>query len=375
MPAHAEPAPSSDLTLFVGSDSSYTLPLLPGYNPAVNVRSSLAVTSPGGGSIIHAMEHAEERGYEGSYFPLEETEGASGENGGQSSQQQQQQEGQEGDRAGMHGGERERPKLDMESNSIPDLPVDLDPPSSSSASAVPLPLSATAAALEEESASTAAAASLSLSSSPEASLATSPLLHSPGHSAASFPSDPPPPPAHPLPPLSAASKAPKLAEALFFDYGVSVFFGLTEHEERQVLEDCEGADGCWVGSLGEPGDAPEERGWEMEECHFEYDPTVAYPRIFNGSSDSSPARLFATSVYHDLHLHPSPFAFGFCPDNSTPLPSVRSHSKTCSPSSRPRTCSSSRSHTPSLNQPSFQSTRRPSSRQRPRPRTFRRSSP
>jgi uncharacterized Rmd1/YagE family protein len=246
--------------------ASYTLPLLPGYNPAVNVRSSLAVTSPGGGSIIHAMEHAEERGYEGSYFPLEEAEG---ENGQASSQQQQEQQQQS-------GAESERPKLDMESNSIPDLPVESD------SSAAPVPLPSPTTALEDEAASTAAAASESLSTSPEAASSSTPLLLSPDLSP--FPSDPPPPPAHPLPTLSAASKAPKLAEALFFDYGVSVFFGFTEQQERQVLEDCEQADGCWVGAVGEPGDSAEERGWEMEECHFEYDPTVAYPRIFNGSA-------------------------------------------------------------------------------------------
>lgn len=34
------------------------------------------------------------------------------------------------------------------------------------------------------------------------------------------------------------SRDPKLAEAIFFDYGVSVFFGFTEEQELTVLNDC-----------------------------------------------------------------------------------------------------------------------------------------
>lgn len=52
----------------------------------------------------------------------------------------------------------------------------------------------------------------------------------------------------------------KVAEVVFFEYGVTVFFGLTEKEERDVLEDCESA-GVWFRSLPQ-------NDWEVEECHY-----------------------------------------------------------------------------------------------------------
>lgn len=50
------------------------------------------------------------------------------------------------------------------------------------------------------------------------------------------------------------------AEVIFFAYGVVVFFGLTEQQERGVLEDVERA-GVMRKKLGEDD-------WEVEECHF-----------------------------------------------------------------------------------------------------------
>lgn len=61
------------------------------------------------------------------------------------------------------------------------------------------------------------------------------------------------------PPLK--SKGPVLAEAIYFDYGVSVFFGFTLAQEQDLLEDCE-TGGTWVGALGEIGQGEDERGWE-----------------------------------------------------------------------------------------------------------------
>lgn len=46
----------------------YHLPLLPGYDPNVNVRSSVPAKSPGGKSILTRLSEAEENGYEGTYF-------------------------------------------------------------------------------------------------------------------------------------------------------------------------------------------------------------------------------------------------------------------------------------------------------------------
>lgn len=50
-------------------------------------------------------------------------------------------------------------------------------------------------------------------------------------------------------------------EAIFFQYGVVVFFGLDVSQEHSILEDVEGA-GIMVKPL------PEDR-WEVEECHYE----------------------------------------------------------------------------------------------------------
>jgi uncharacterized Rmd1/YagE family protein len=57
-----------------------------------------------------------------------------------------------------------------------------------------------------------------------------------------------------------SSSSAKVGEVIFFDYGVTVFFGLTEREERDILEDCESA-GTWSRSL-------KEEDWEVEECHY-----------------------------------------------------------------------------------------------------------
>lgn len=57
-----------------------------------------------------------------------------------------------------------------------------------------------------------------------------------------------------------SSHSHKVAEVVFFEYGVTVFFGLSEKEERDILEDCESA-GAWFRGI------PME-DWETEECHY-----------------------------------------------------------------------------------------------------------
>lgn len=69
-----------------------------------------------------------------------------------------------------------------------------------------------------------------------------------------------------------------------------MFFGFTETQEQDLLEDCENG-GTWIGAFGELGQNEEDRGWEKEECHFLYDPTAQYPRIFNGQSTLSVSDL------------------------------------------------------------------------------------
>lgn len=52
----------------------------------------------------------------------------------------------------------------------------------------------------------------------------------------------------------------QVAEAVFFSYGVSVFFGFQADEEREIMADCEAA-GVWQQGL-------EEDDWEIEEFHY-----------------------------------------------------------------------------------------------------------
>jgi hypothetical protein len=47
----------------------YHLPLLPGYGPGSNIRSSLPAKSTTGKSILSRLSEAEEDGYQGTYFP------------------------------------------------------------------------------------------------------------------------------------------------------------------------------------------------------------------------------------------------------------------------------------------------------------------
>jgi uncharacterized Rmd1/YagE family protein len=55
-------------------------------------------------------------------------------------------------------------------------------------------------------------------------------------------------------------KEEEVAEVVFFQYGVVVFFGLEEGQEKSILEDLTNA-----GILKR---AIKEDDWEVEECHF-----------------------------------------------------------------------------------------------------------
>jgi uncharacterized Rmd1/YagE family protein len=86
--------------------------------------------------------------------------------------------------------------------------------------------------------------------------------------------------------------ADKVAEVVFFQYGVIVFFGLDQGQEMDILED--------IGRAGILKRPILEDDWEVEECHFavctsfslshfipqtaiflQHDPNIAYPRIYN----------------------------------------------------------------------------------------------
>jgi uncharacterized Rmd1/YagE family protein len=51
-----------------------------------------------------------------------------------------------------------------------------------------------------------------------------------------------------------------VAEVVFFEYGVVVFFGLEEAQEKSIIEDIEKAD-IMKRKI-------DENDWEVEECHF-----------------------------------------------------------------------------------------------------------
>ena len=55
-------------------------------------------------------------------------------------------------------------------------------------------------------------------------------------------------------------KDDNVAEVIFFDYGVAVFFGLDEGQERCILEDLDHAGIVKRGF--------KEDDWEVEECHY-----------------------------------------------------------------------------------------------------------
>lgn len=123
-------------------------------------------------------------------------------------------------------------------------------------------------------------------------------------------------PEHRTPPTPARKRLNTLlpnetvAEAVIFSYGVAVFFGFEEAQEKDILEDLEES-----GALTRR--IPEDE-WEVEEFHYEvllttatwtlslnphsdqHDPDAQSPRIYNDFFSKSllkgPDNLFLTSV-------------------------------------------------------------------------------
>lgn len=81
----------------------------------------------------------------------------------------------------------------------------------------------------------------------------------------------------PLKPRRRKSQASlnNVAEAIFFSYGVSVFFGFNETEEKEIMEDAETA-GAWIRGLNEDD-------WEVEEFHY----VVCNRHFLLGNPDNS----------------------------------------------------------------------------------------
>ncbi|THH00967.1 hypothetical protein EW026_g1632 [Hermanssonia centrifuga] len=96
-----------------------------------------------------------------------------------------------------------------------------------------------------------------------------------------------------VPRRSSPLEPDSFAEAVFLAYGVVVFFGLDESQERSILEDVEAA--------GVMQKALKEDRWEIEECHYDYNPYIAYPRIYNDFfTFKAHSALLTISVSHAL---------------------------------------------------------------------------
>ncbi|KAK0458738.1 DUF155-domain-containing protein [Desarmillaria tabescens] len=175
----------------------YHLPLLPGYGPSSNIRSSAFASGDAGMNILTRLSEAEENGYQGTYFTNDRAHSSSPNRDGYISSSPV-----------MTRGAYEVETSEAERTTYSDTERERE--------------------------------------SPEIRFAR--------------------PPAQP-------THAEDVAEVVFFEYGVAVFFGLDEGQERNILEDIENAK-IMTRKIAEDD-------WEIEECHFTHDPHIAYPRIYN----------------------------------------------------------------------------------------------
>lgn len=218
----------------------YHLPLLPGYGPDSIIRSS-APGKPITGQYLSHFSEAEENGYQGSYFNSPAP--ASPRDGYISSSPVN----TRNPRPPSPATSAEPPTV-YESDLSPPPPLDREPPLASDQEP-PSPTTDTEVAAEVE-------------------------------------------PQSPVPPQARASEE-NVAEVVFFDYGVVVFFGLEERQERDILEDIERAQ-VLKGRIAEDD-------WEVEEFHYTHDPLIAYPRIYNDFFTlKSRSHLLKLSISHAL---------------------------------------------------------------------------
>lgn len=175
----------------------YHLPLLPGYGPNSNIRSSVPSHIPGRKSLLSRLSEAEENGYQDTYFVAPSSRSPTSLREGYMSSGSP-----VGTRRPLPRRESEEADADAEDNGH-----------------------------EQDQRET------------------------------------------PQEDRSRTRKEDDVAEVVFFEYGVVVFFGLLEEQEREILEDLEKA-----GVIKRP---IKDDDWEVEECHFAHDPDISYPRIYN----------------------------------------------------------------------------------------------
>ena len=197
----------------------YHLPLLPGYGPNSNIRSS-APPPKREGRISVRLSEAEENGYQGTYFTSHPVE---------------------------------------------------SPPSETFLTPDESPGSNGASSEDETDDSTA---------TPRARRSPAPQVQS--HTTEEVPHHD-----------TEHHDAGDIAEAIFFEYGVVVFFGFTEDQEQSILDDIAN-----VSVYKRPFVTDD---FEIEECHYTVDPHIPFPRIYNDFFTlKSHSHLLKLSIAHAL---------------------------------------------------------------------------
>ena len=202
----------------------YHLPILPGYGPNSNIRSSAPSTTRTGKSFLAHLSEAEENGYQGTYFPSEVARSPTS-----------LREGYISSNSPVLARNARLPNIDKP-EPVEETDVEADP---------------------------------GFMTEPEVETVASEDTTEPNHTPDIDPgaeTDPgfygrwtPKAAAAKLEP-EALRKDEDVAEVVFFEYGVVVFFGLEERQEKDILEDIDNA--------GVVRRKLDEDDWEIEECHF-----------------------------------------------------------------------------------------------------------
>ena len=80
---------------------------------------------------------------------------------------------------------------------------------------------------------------------------------------------------------SLASSISNFAEMFIFSYGVVVFWNFTERQEKDILADLTFSSSLGAGGIPLAVRPQLEEDFETEEFHFEYNPEIPRPRVFN----------------------------------------------------------------------------------------------
>ncbi|KAI0366852.1 DUF155-domain-containing protein [Pilatotrama ljubarskyi] len=217
----------------------YHLPLLPGYGPGSNIRSSGPPATPGREDPSSGLSEAEEDGYQGTYFSSSQPED-----------------------------ESSAPPLEGYMPSASPVVATQGLPSES-------PEIAFSEAQEQARASRALRVTVNAEEHEQE-----------------------PPKSEALRPRrirrrKTETEEENFAEAVFFEYGVVVFYGFREDQELGIIEDVEEA-GILHRKI--PHD-----DWEVEACHYAHDPDIAFPRIYNDFfTFKTHSHLLQLSVAHAL---------------------------------------------------------------------------